>query len=183
MQRPTENLSFKKIRVKTQLGTFVLMFNEKGLSAVRFPRRCNRRTPARCDVAHLVGVKWLRVNDRLDLSHCTLFERKVYAALMKVPAGKTVTYGELAKRAGFPGAARAVGSALKKNRLPLIIPCHRVVPASVPIPINFYEAEIGAVQTTILGKNGKVWTGGLGQYSAGVLWKRALLEYERHRGA
>lgn len=55
------------------------------------------------------------------------FHRKVYQALCKVPPGKVVTYAELAKRAGSPGAARAVGTAMAKNPFPIIIPCHRVV--------------------------------------------------------
>lgn len=55
------------------------------------------------------------------------FHRKVYLALCKVPAGKTVTYAELARRAGSPGAARAVGQAMAKNPWPVVIPCHRVV--------------------------------------------------------
>lgn len=55
------------------------------------------------------------------------FHRKVYRKLCKVPAGKTVTYAELARLAGSPGAARAVGQAMAKNPWPIIIPCHRVV--------------------------------------------------------
>ncbi len=55
------------------------------------------------------------------------FDRTVWEALRKVPAGETVTYGELARRAGFPGAARAVGGAMARNPIPIVIPCHRVV--------------------------------------------------------
>ncbi len=55
------------------------------------------------------------------------FDRKVWATLRRVPAGKTVTYGELARQAGFPGAARAVGGAMARNPIPIVIPCHRVV--------------------------------------------------------
>ncbi len=55
------------------------------------------------------------------------FDRKVWNALQAVPAGRTVTYGELARRAGFPGAARAVGGAMARNPIPIVIPCHRVV--------------------------------------------------------
>ncbi len=55
------------------------------------------------------------------------FDRRVWAELRRVPAGKTVTYGELARRAGFAGAARAVGGAMARNPIPIIIPCHRVV--------------------------------------------------------
>jgi methylated-DNA-[protein]-cysteine S-methyltransferase len=56
-------------------------------------------------------------------------ERKIYAALRAVHWGETVTYGELAQRAGLPGAAQAVGVAMAKNPVPVIIPCHRVLAA------------------------------------------------------
>ncbi len=55
------------------------------------------------------------------------FDRRVWEALRKVPAGRTITYGELARRAGYPGAARAVGGAMARNPIPIVIPCHRVV--------------------------------------------------------
>jgi len=55
------------------------------------------------------------------------FDRAVWKALRAVPGGKTVTYGELARRAGFPGAARAVGGAMHRNPIPIVIPCHRVI--------------------------------------------------------
>ncbi len=61
------------------------------------------------------------------LENVSPFHRKVYNALCKVPAGKTITYAELARRAGSPGAARAVGTAMAKNPFPVVIPCHRVV--------------------------------------------------------
>lgn len=63
----------------------------------------------------------------LDLSHLTTFQQKVVKACRKIGRGKTKTYGELATAAGAPGAARAVGSVMAKNRLPIIVPCHRVV--------------------------------------------------------
>ena len=56
------------------------------------------------------------------------FEARVHAALARVPWGETITYGELAERAGSPGAARAVGTVMARNPLPLVIPCHRVLP-------------------------------------------------------
>ena len=55
------------------------------------------------------------------------FTVRVLEACRKVPAGKTVTYGELASLAGSPKAARAVGGAMGANPVPLIIPCHRVI--------------------------------------------------------
>ncbi len=57
----------------------------------------------------------------------TEFQKKVWRALAAIPFGETVTYGELARRAGSPAAARAVGAACGSNPVPLIIPCHRAV--------------------------------------------------------
>ena len=57
----------------------------------------------------------------------TAFKQRVWKALREVPAGKTVSYGELAARVGAPGAARAVGTANATNPICLIIPCHRVI--------------------------------------------------------
>jgi methylated-DNA-[protein]-cysteine S-methyltransferase len=80
----------------------------------------------------------------------TLFQTRVWAALMGVPYGTVITYSGLAQRLDC-GSSRAVGQALKANPLPLIIPCHRVV-----------------------GKDG-----GLGGYSCGLDVKRLLLMNER----
>lgn len=55
------------------------------------------------------------------------FNEKCYKILKKVPAGKVVTYGSLARAVGSPGAARAVGSAMNKNPYAPEVPCHRVV--------------------------------------------------------
>lgn len=56
----------------------------------------------------------------------TAFAQKVYAIVAKVPRGKTLTYGEVAKRAGRPKAARAVGTIMSKNR-DHRVPCHRII--------------------------------------------------------
>jgi methylated-DNA-[protein]-cysteine S-methyltransferase len=63
----------------------------------------------------------------LDLRHQAPFTERVLRTLLKVPAGKLTTYGKLAAKAGSPGAARAVGGAVGRNPIPVIIPCHRVV--------------------------------------------------------
>ena len=63
----------------------------------------------------------------VDLSWATEFEQRVLRALASVRFGTTVTYGELAAASGSPRAARAVGGALGKNRVPVLIPCHRVL--------------------------------------------------------
>jgi AraC family transcriptional regulator of adaptative response/methylated-DNA-[protein]-cysteine methyltransferase len=60
----------------------------------------------------------------------TAFQRRVWRALQAIPVGQTLTYAELARRIGRPGAARAVGSACASNRVALAVPCHRVVPAA-----------------------------------------------------
>jgi methylated-DNA-[protein]-cysteine S-methyltransferase len=65
----------------------------------------------------------------VDLAHLSPFQAKVVRACRRIGRGRTRTYGELAAAAGSPGAARAVGSVMAKNRLPIIIPCHRVVAA------------------------------------------------------
>ncbi len=57
----------------------------------------------------------------------TALARAVYKKLRSIKRGKTVTYGRLAELCGRPGAARAIGSIMAKNLIPLIIPCHRVV--------------------------------------------------------
>ncbi|MDA0808338.1 MAG: MGMT family protein [Planctomycetota bacterium] len=60
----------------------------------------------------------------------TRFRRKVIAETRRISWGNTLTYGEVAKRAGSPGAARAVGTAMSSNRFPFVVPCHRVVGSS-----------------------------------------------------
>jgi len=87
----------------------------------------------------------------LDWDQGTDFQRHVWRALLAVPWGHVVTYGELAQRMGIPvGASRAIGQANGANPLPVIIPCHRVVAAG----------------------------GKLGGYSGGLETKRFLLRRE-----
>lgn len=83
----------------------------------------------------------------LSASPCRL---KVWNQCAAIPYGQTRTYAEMARAAGSPGAARAVGTALAHNPLLIIIPCHRVIPAS----------------------------GGVGQYAAGSHLKQLLLQRE-----
>jgi methylated-DNA-[protein]-cysteine S-methyltransferase len=80
----------------------------------------------------------------------TQFQRRVWSELMKIPYGNVRSYKWLAAKAGSPMAARAVGGALHANRVPIVIPCHRVIEAS----------------------------GGLGGYGGGLDIKRRLLELE-----
>ena len=63
----------------------------------------------------------------VDLDGAGPFARQVYETVRKIPAGRTMTYGELAAGMNRPTASRAVGQALGRNPIPLLIPCHRVV--------------------------------------------------------
>jgi methylated-DNA-[protein]-cysteine S-methyltransferase len=65
--------------------------------------------------------------DQLDLSKATTFEKLVWQAARQIPRGQTRSYGWIAKRIGKPNAARAVGQALGRNPIPILIPCHRVI--------------------------------------------------------
>ncbi len=79
---------------------------------------------------HLSGDGQDFSNVRLDLTGVPPFHTKIYQALQKLPLGRTVSYNDLAVMAGSPGAGRAVGQAMAKNPLSLLVPCHRVVNAS-----------------------------------------------------
>lgn len=65
----------------------------------------------------------------LDLDGVSAFDCRVYATARGIPFGRTLTYGEIARRVGDPGAARAVGKALGANPFPIVVPCHRVLGA------------------------------------------------------
>ncbi len=88
--------------------------------------------------------------DQLDLSAATPFQRQVWAVTRLIPYGKTRSYTWVAEQIGKPRAVRAVGQALGRNPLPIIIPCHRVITSN----------------------------GQLGGYNGGVSWKRYLLNLE-----
>jgi methylated-DNA-[protein]-cysteine S-methyltransferase len=92
--------------------------------------------------------------DELDFNGATSFQRSVWRAVAKISYGETQSYGWVAARIGKPGASRAVGQALHRNPLPLIVPCHRVV-----------------------GSDGK-----LVGFGGGIDVKKALLELEKQAG-
>lgn len=77
-------------------------------------------------IAYFEG-KPARFDTPLALDNLPPFFRKVLAACKKIPSGQTVSYSQLARMAGKPSAGRAVGNALARNPVPLIIPCHRVI--------------------------------------------------------
>ena len=78
---------------------------------------------------HLAGTPQDLRDVPLDLTTGTTLERRVWQATRRVPPGATTSYGALARAIGRPGAARAVGRALGRNPVALVVPCHRVVAA------------------------------------------------------
>ena len=76
----------------------------------------------------------------VDFTTYSPFQCKVLKTCRKIGYGKTLTYGQLASQSGSPNAARAVGTAMKQNRYPLIVPCHRVVASN---GIGGYSAASG----------------------------------------
>ena len=72
------------------------------------------------------GIK-VTFPDKLDFSTATPFRKDVWQATRSIPYGETMSYRGVAEKIGKPEAARAVGGALNKNPLPVIIPCHRVI--------------------------------------------------------
>jgi methylated-DNA-[protein]-cysteine S-methyltransferase len=92
----------------------------------------NLRWKARSEAASLLagyaeGEQVQFGSIRLDCTGLTPFGRAVTNACRCIPYGTTCSYGELAARAGSPGAARAVGSVMRRNAWPIVVPCHRVL--------------------------------------------------------
>src|SRR4051794_27313885 len=91
----------------------------------------------------------------LDLAEINGFRRTVLETLVaEVPWGEVVSYGELAALAGRPRAARAVGSAMRNNRIPFVIPCHRVVAAGNKIGGYGGGRNAVALKRELLGREG-----------------------------
>ncbi|WP_084010761.1 methylated-DNA--[protein]-cysteine S-methyltransferase [Pseudofrankia sp. DC12] len=80
-------------------------------------------------IALLAGEPTDLTGIRVDLDGLPEFHQRVYEVTRAIPPGSTLTYGEVAARLGMPGAAQAVGQALGRNPVPIIVPCHRVLAA------------------------------------------------------
>ncbi len=135
---------------ESKFGAIAVAWNSNGLVGVQLPEKTPAKTlerlALRAGSSPAAAPKWVKAAVQsiramlagkpahldglpLDDEHLPEFHRRVYAALRKLPQGSTCTYGELAKAAGSPGAARAVGQAMGKNPWPLVVPCHRVLAA------------------------------------------------------
>lgn len=139
---------------QSPIGTLYLVFSGRRLTGVRFDRPSARAGKApepfsRQLDAYFKG-KLREFTLDVHFTSGTDFEKKVWRALLEVPYGRTMTYKQLAENVGSPRASRAVGQALARNPIPIVVPCHRVV-------------ESG---------------GGLGGYSPGTGIKERLLKME-----
>lgn len=123
-----------------ECGTYVVIHSERGISKLYFSKIIPKFPHKKINI----------YKSRLDLKG-TLFQKKVWSALLKIPKGKTKTYTEVARMIGKPTAVRAVASAIAKNEIGLLIPCHRVVPTA----------------------------GGVGNYRWGSERKRKLIDSEK----
>lgn len=94
----------------------------------------------------------------IDLGGLTPFQQAVLRATVEIPYGLTETYGEVAERVGAPRAARAVGTALSKNPVPLLIPCHRVVRSGGDV--GQYGMGGTAIKKRLLRREGSLRRGG-----------------------
>ena len=126
----------------TALGRIQLVWTPDGICGLRFvqglPAREDKTAPAwvleaiRRLMAHLIGRPEDLSTIPVDLTDLTPFQRRVAEVLRATRPGATISYGEVALLAGRPGAARAVGQAVKANPVLILVPCHRVVAAAGP---------------------------------------------------
>jgi O-6-methylguanine DNA methyltransferase len=135
----------------TAIGRCGIAWGERGVAGVQLPEageadtraRMLHRFPAAGEAAPPAEARQaiermaaLLRGEASDLSTIALdmdgvpeFHRRVYEAARDIPPGNTLSYGDIARRVGAPGAARAVGQALGRNPFPIIVPCHRVLAA------------------------------------------------------
>ena len=143
-------LGDRYIELETPIGPVFVAYNEGGVSAVvprpgaaefeaafrsRFGRPVRRTdAPPGNLVAALAGhLRGEPAPLAFDLSSVSEFERAVLTKALEIPRGEVRTYGWIAREIGRPRAVRAVGMALGRNPIPLLIPCHRVVYADYSI--------------------------------------------------
>ena len=135
--------------IDSELGPLLAAVTDRGLARISFDPEPERELES---LARLAGPRVLRAPRALDEARRELddyfagrrtafdleldlrglpdFTLRVLRELAKIPYGQTATYGELAGRAGNPHASRAVGTVMNRNRIPIVLPCHRIVGAS-----------------------------------------------------
>lgn len=130
-------------RLSTPLGPMLAVAQDAALVALDFAdAKCapaidrawieDPAWPPLRDCAAQVAEYFAGERGRFDLPLAprgTPFQRRVWQEIAQVPYGETISYAELARRAGSPGSARAAGAATGRNPLALVVPCHRIVAA------------------------------------------------------
>ncbi len=134
----------------TAIGICGIAWTERGIAGFLLPERSaawmRKRMSSRFSASESVpptavqriidSVVALLRGERTDLAFVPVdmngipeFHQRVYEVARTIPPGATMTYGQIAERLGDPGSARAVGQALGRNPIPVIVPCHRVLAA------------------------------------------------------
>lgn len=146
MRPRTERLEHYRL-FDTAMGACGVAWSERGVTRLQLPEASPAATEARLGAGsagpqeppgavaraiddgrrYLTGRKVDFSAVVIDLEGVSPFHRQVYEAARTLGWGETVSYGELARRIGSPGAARAVGQALGCNPVPLVVPCHRIL--------------------------------------------------------
>ena len=135
--------------LETDIGTLLVGVSNRGLCRIHFdpeperdieelartfgPRVLRSSKPVdrvRIELGEYLAGKRRDFDFDLDVRGVPEFHRRVLAELARVGYGETTTYGALAAKAGNPRAARAVGTAMNRNPIPIVLPCHRVVGAN-----------------------------------------------------
>lgn len=128
------------ISIETWLGVFQVQGDESGITRIDLPRSGNIGVTGKTGAGKshpLLESAALQITEycegrrkvfALPLSiQGTAFQQQAWEVMRTIPYGQTMSYGEIARRLGSAGKARAVGGAANANPLPLVIPCHRVV--------------------------------------------------------
>ena len=101
--------------------------HQPGLDTGLFDRPCDRLINVESQLCAWFSGELKRFNIALDLSAGTSFQQAVWHALLEIPRGQTISYATLSATINRPKASRAVGAAVGRNPVSLIIPCHRVI--------------------------------------------------------
>ncbi|HVU27940.1 MAG TPA: methylated-DNA--[protein]-cysteine S-methyltransferase [Verrucomicrobiae bacterium] len=163
--------SLVELPISTNAGQFLAHYSEKGLVELNFPnaKTLVGRASSRAEKLKNIPAKiraWHRATETalkkllagnepkafppLDWNGATEFQKSVWQQMLRIPAGKTKSYGEIATAIKNPKAVRAVGGACGANPIPVLVPCHRILAANKKI----------------------------GGFSGGLEWKRKLLATE-----
>lgn len=137
---PSYTEHMKYCYADTPIGSLLIAGDEEAIHLIAFPKNGKPQRPEagwtestsgpRAEAVRQLREYFSGRRQDFDLPLAlqgTDFQRKVWRKLQEIPYGETISYGELAKRVGSPKASRAVGSANGKNRIPIVIPCHRVI--------------------------------------------------------